>query len=155
MGGIASGALLQSVLAVGLVMQGPTLVSWFTNDVAVATSCAGVLPLLAGLVFFDGVNAVVSGVLRGSGRQLLGAGINALGYFAVGVPLAAFLAFKGGLAVPLHGFWWGVSAGAGVQAFVLLFLLSRWDWSAQAARVQARMRAAGTGGGGALPALGH
>jgi Na+-driven multidrug efflux pump len=31
----------------------------------------------------------------------------------VGVPLAAWLAFKGGMGI--HGFWWGVAAGAAVQ----------------------------------------
>jgi hypothetical protein len=34
-------------------------------------------------------------------------------YWVVGVPLAAWLAFKGGMGI--HGFWWGVAAGAAVQ----------------------------------------
>jgi Na+-driven multidrug efflux pump len=42
-----------------------------------------VLPLLALLMFTDGINAVMSGVLRGSGRQRLGATINILGYWWV------------------------------------------------------------------------
>lgn len=150
MGGVLSGVLMQAALCGVIVARGDALVRLFTSDAAVIASCSGVLPLLAGLVFFDGVNAVVSGVLRGSGRQLLGAGVNAFGYFVVGVPLAAFLAFNMNLGLP--GFWYGVSTGACVQAVVLLVLLSRWDWGAEAARVQALMQ----GGGGKLrPSFGH
>jgi Na+-driven multidrug efflux pump len=58
---------------------GSNLVALFTNDPAVISSCCTVLPLLAGLVFFDGVNAVVGGCLRGAGRQMLGAAINFVG----------------------------------------------------------------------------
>ncbi|KAF8062039.1 DTX2 [Scenedesmus sp. PABB004] len=111
---------------------------------------------LAGLVFFDGVNAVVSGVLRGSGRQLLGAAINALGYWAIGTPLAAWLAFAGGPGGPmgLPGFWVGVATGACVQAVVLLAMLLRWDWRAEVARVQ-RALAEAAAAGRPPPAFGH
>lgn len=122
-GGIVSGALLQALLALAIVLRGPQMVALFTNEPAVIASCCTVLPLLAGLVFFDGVNAVVSGVLRGSGRQLLGAAVNGIGFWVVGVPAAAWLAFNGGLGIT--GFWLGVIAGATVQALVLLVLLSR------------------------------
>jgi Na+-driven multidrug efflux pump len=79
LGGIASGALLQAAISVAIMAWGSNLVALFTNDPAVISSCCTVLPLLAGLVFFDGVNAVVGGCLRGAGRQLLGAAINFVG----------------------------------------------------------------------------
>ena len=90
-------------------------------------------------MFCDGINAVASGVLRGSGRQMLGATTNAVGYWVIGVPLAWALAFKAGLGV--RGFWLGVGVGAATQAAVLLTLLSRWDWHAEAARVRRLMMA--------------
>jgi MATE family multidrug resistance protein len=79
LGGIASGAFLQAALSLAITAWGRHLVALFTNDPAVVASCCTVLPLLAGLVFFDGVNAVVGGCLRGAGRQMLGAGINFIG----------------------------------------------------------------------------
>lgn len=102
------------------------------------------LPLLAFLVFLDGINSVVSGVLRGSGRQLLGAVCNFWGYFVVGLPLSALLAFKYDMA--MEGLWIGVIVGAAVQAAVLLTMLLRWNWPAEVARVQALLRDAAAGG---------
>lgn len=107
---------------------------------------------LAASAAADGLNAVVAGVLRGSGRQLLGAAINGLGYWAIGIPLAAFLAFKGGMGV--HGFWIGVTAGATVQAVVLLAILFRWDWQKEVARVQQLLKDAASAGK-LLPSYGH
>eukprot|EP00879_Flechtneria_rotunda_P021271 GHRR01022410.1.p1 GENE.GHRR01022410.1~~GHRR01022410.1.p1 ORF type:complete len:217 (+),score=52.76 GHRR01022410.1:45-695(+) len=148
LGAIASGALMQAGLFAAILIHGKTLVQLFTNDAAVIASCCGVLPLLAGLVFFDGVNAVVSGVLRGSGRQMLGATINAIGYWVIGVPLAAYLAFYGGMG--MNGFWVGVTGGACVQAVVLMAMLLRWDWKAEVARVQSLLQS-----GQVMPSYGH
>lgn len=86
----------------------------------------------------DGLNGVVAGVLRGSGRQMLGASINGLGYWVIGIPLAAFLAFPGNLGV--HGFWIGITVGAFVQAVVLLAIIFRWDWQQEVERVQKLLR---------------
>uniref|UniRef100_A0A383V4G4 Protein DETOXIFICATION n=1 Tax=Tetradesmus obliquus TaxID=3088 RepID=A0A383V4G4_TETOB len=152
LGGIASGAFLQAALSLSISLWGRHLVALFTNDPAVIASCCSVLPLLAGLVFFDGVNAVVGGCLRGAGRQMLGAAINFIGYWVVGVPLAAWLAFRGGMGI--HGFWWGVAAGAAVQAVVLLALLLRWDWQREVERVQGLLRQAAASGKVA-PSFGH
>lgn len=152
LGGIASGTLMQACICIVIVSFGKQLVTLFTNDAAVIASCCTVLPLLAGLVFFDGVNAVVSGVLRGSGRQMLGAGINVIGYWVIGVPLAAYLAFRGGLG--LQGFWVGVTCGAFVQAVVLLTVLFRWDWQAEVERVQALLKDARQSGK-MVPSYGH
>eukprot|EP00877_Chromochloris_zofingiensis_P004859 jgi/Chrzof1/14374/Cz09g00140.t1 len=136
--GATASLVLQAAIIAGVLLNGQRLVRLFCSDAAVIALCIEVLPLLAGLMFFDGINAVISGVLRGSGRQLLGAGINAVGYFVIGVPLAAALAFKGGLGV--YGFWIGVATGAAVQAVVLLGLLSRWNWYNEAERVQQAMK---------------
>lgn len=151
LGGIASGTLMQASLAATITLQGRALVGMFTNDPQVISTCSTVLPLLAVLVFFDGINSVVSGVLRGSGRQMLGAVCNFWGYFVFGLPLSAFLAFKGGMGI--HGLWWGIIAGACVQAVVLLSMLLRWDWQKEVARVQALLQ--NVPGGKIAPQYGH
>ncbi len=63
----------------GVLVSGKGLVQLLCTDPEVISSCLALLPLLCGLIFFDGMNAVVSGVLRGSGRQALGATVNAIG----------------------------------------------------------------------------
>lgn len=151
LGGILSGTLMQAVLALTITFQGKALVGLFTNEPAVISACSTVLPLLAVLVFFDGINSVVSGVLRGSGRQMLGAVCNFWGYFIVGLPLCAFLAFKADMGI--HGLWWGIIAGACVQAVVLLSMLLRWDWQKEVLRVQALLK--DVPGGKMMPGYGH
>jgi MATE family multidrug resistance protein len=151
LGGIASGSLMQAALALTITLQGNALVQLFTNDPQVISTCSPVLPLLAVLVFFDGVNSVVSGVLRGSGRQMLGAVCNFWGYFIVGLPLSAYLAFKAGMGI--HGLWLGIIAGACVQAAVLVTMLLRWDWQKEVARVQALLK--DVPGGKVAPQYGH
>ena len=55
----------------------------------------------------------MAGVLRGSGRQLLGAGINAFSYYVFGLPIGISLA----LATDLKtlGMWIGLGVGSVVQ----------------------------------------
>lgn len=144
---------MQAVLAVLITTQGSAMVGLFTNDPTVIATSTAVLPLLAILVFCDGINSVVSGVLRGSGRQMLGAVCNFWGYFIVGLPLCAYLAFKADMGI--HGLWWGVIAGACVQAVVLLTMLLRWDWQKEVLRVQARLKPGPDGPGKVVPQYGH
>jgi Na+-driven multidrug efflux pump len=47
---------------------------------------ARVVPVLAWVVVGDGLMAVLGGIVRGAGRQSLGAWLNLLGYWAVGEP---------------------------------------------------------------------
>ncbi|GBF97494.1 hypothetical protein Rsub_10417 [Raphidocelis subcapitata] len=149
--GLALAAGLQAVLAGALLLGGRHVLSLFCPDPAVIARCLGVLPALSCLVVLDGVNAALSGVLRGSGRQKLGAAVNFVGFWIVGLPLSWALAFPGGLGE--WGLWAGVCAGAGVQAAVLLTLLSRWDWAAEAARVRRRIAEAAARKGDAPPGL--
>lgn len=65
--------------------------------------------------------------------------------WVVGLPLSWLLAFPRGMGE--WGLWGGLIIGAGLQAVVLLIMLSRWDWNEQAARVRARLAAGGSGGG--------
>jgi MATE family multidrug resistance protein len=108
-------------------------VSVFCPDAAVVARCSAMLPWLAALVAIDGLNAACSGILRGCGRQKLGAAVNVAGYWILGLPTAAALAFGAGMGE--RGLWCGLTAGAGFQAVVLLFLLARWDWQREASRV--------------------
>jgi MATE family multidrug resistance protein len=143
--------MMQAALALTIMFKGNAFVRMFTNDPTVIATCGTALPLLAILVFFDGINSVVSGVLRGSGRQMLGAVCNFWGYFIVGLPLCAYLAFKANMGI--HGLWWGIIAGACVQAVVLLSMLLRWDWQQEVQRVQARLKE--VPGGKITPQYGH
>jgi MATE family multidrug resistance protein len=122
------------VLGVGfMAMSGavmllfPTSIArWFTQDPAVVAVAASLIAIAGVFQVFDGTQAVASGLARGTGDTKVPMVLHLLGFWAIGVPLAAVLGFR----TPLggEGIWWGLTAGLVVAA-----LLQAW-------RVQRRMR---------------
>jgi MATE family multidrug resistance protein len=88
--------------------------SWFTADPAVVALAATLLPVVAAFELFDGLQVVGSGVLRGMGRTRPAALFNLVGYYALGLPLAAWLGRPDRLG--LIGIWWGLALGLAVVA---------------------------------------
>lgn len=74
----------------------------------VAHAASALLPVVALGLMGDGVNSCMQGLLRGAGRQALGAVSNLLSYWLIGIPLAAYLAFRAHLGA--FGLWWAVVA---------------------------------------------
>ncbi|MDQ7005798.1 MAG: MATE family efflux transporter [Acidobacteriota bacterium] len=90
---------------------------------------AGILPIAAAFQVFDGFQAVASGVLRGMGTTRPSAVINFLGYYALALPCALWLAFERlpggieGLGLGLRGIWLGLALGLAAVAALLAFWL--------------------------------
>jgi hypothetical protein len=76
---------------------------------------------LSMFVFIDGIQAISSGILRGVGRQELGAVTNVIAFYAIGLPLANVFSFKLKFGVP--GLMFGMAFGTMTQAAVLLGLI--------------------------------
>lgn len=70
----------------------------------------------------EGANTVLAGVMRGCGRQKIGAAINLVTYWGIGLPASIALAFYTKLG-PL-GLWTGLACTASIQA--LLMTLTVW-----------------------------
>ena len=82
---------------------------------------AAAVPLLAVAAAFqvvDGVQAVGAGVLRGAGDTRVSLVANLVGHWAVGLPVALWLAYQRGLGV--IGLWWGLCAGLSAVAVALV-----------------------------------
>ncbi len=141
-------------------------------DEAVRALTRSILPVLASIIVVDGLNSVISGTLRGAGRQRLGAIVNGVGC-ALAVPAAWLLGSSAGLGAA--GLWAGVFIGAALQLVVLMSVLLRatggegaagkaagaaarqeeparraaaqrwwtWDWDHEAVRLQGVARTAG------------
>ena len=98
-----------------LFVLGRSLIPYaFTRDAAVVTLAATLLPIVAAFELFDGLQVVGSGVLRGMGRTRPAALFNLVGYYALGLPLAAWLGRPERLG--LVGIWWGLALGLAVVA---------------------------------------
>ncbi|XP_073233967.1 multidrug and toxin extrusion protein 2-like [Porites lutea] len=90
------------------------------------------------MFFFDGIQGVCSGIVRGAGRQRIGVLINFLSFFvalSVGITLMFFVFHESA------GLWIGISTGVFLQACLYLFLLWRTDWDKQAELAQRRSAA--------------
>ncbi|OQR85026.1 Multidrug/Oligosaccharidyl-lipid/Polysaccharide (MOP) Flippase Superfamily [Achlya hypogyna] len=76
--------------------------------------------------FFDAINVVSQGIMRGMGRPSVATYVNVLGYYVVGLPLAAYAAFY--LQLRLEGLWVGYALGLCFSAGVYSVLLSHVKW---------------------------
>ncbi len=85
----------------------------YRSAMQVIETAASVLPIVAACLPGDGLNSVMGGVLRGSGRQGVGAALNFATYWCLGLPLVWLLAFKAGLGIA--GLWAGIAATTTLQ----------------------------------------
>jgi MATE family multidrug resistance protein len=121
---IAFGAGVMALCGAGFLAFAHALPRLYTTDAAVIAVAATILPIAAAFQIFDGTQVVCCGVLRGMGRTRPAAWFNLLGYWVLGLPIGAWLAFRAGWG--LHGIWWGLCFGLFVVASSLvLFVRAR------------------------------
>ena len=106
--------------AAGVVLLAiPALIAQlYTRDVPVLLLATALIPIAGVFQVFDGIQAVCAGVLRGLGDTSSAFIINLTGFWLAGFPLSIYLGFH----TPLRalGLWWGLVAGLGVVAALLL-----------------------------------
>jgi MATE family multidrug resistance protein len=90
----------------------------FSDDLQVIKLTAEVMPYVALFQIADGLNGSCGGVLRGQGRQHIGAAVNIISYYCGALPLGIYLAFHG----------WGLS-GLWIGQCVALYLVGILEWT--------------------------
>eukprot|EP00253_Pinus_taeda_P010400 PITA_10400 len=65
----------------------------YSNEGEVVDYVSSMMPLFASSTVMDGMQSVLSGIVRGCGWQKLGAYANLGAYYVVGIPIAVILAF--------------------------------------------------------------
>ncbi|KAL6661302.1 hypothetical protein ACP70R_000686 [Stipagrostis hirtigluma subsp. patula] len=109
----------------------------YSSDEKVVRYTARMLLLLAVSFLFDCIQGVLSGVIRGCGRQKLGACINLTSYYLVAIPLGYFFAFAchmGGM-----GLWLGLLSGLVVQTILLISITLYTNWDKEALKAKDRV----------------
>ncbi|XP_066325698.1 protein DETOXIFICATION 16-like isoform X2 [Miscanthus floridulus] len=109
----------------------------YTNDMEVAMYTARLMPILAACILLDCLQCVLSGVVRGCGRQKIGAFINLAAFYIVGIPVASILAFVchlGGM-----GLWFGILVGVAVQMILLLCITLYTNWNKEVLKANDRV----------------
>ncbi|XP_078447937.1 protein DETOXIFICATION 49-like [Wolffia australiana] len=111
--------------------------SWaamFTSDRSIIALTAAVLPIIGLCELGNCPQTTGCGVLRGSARPRAGANINLGSFYGVGMPVAVFLAFFAGF--DFEGLWLGMLAAQATCVVLMLTVIARTDWPAEADRAQ-------------------
>ncbi|CAA2996589.1 DETOXIFICATION 14-like [Olea europaea subsp. europaea] len=101
----------------------------FSDEKEVVFYVKEMVPFLCMSIIVDSLQAVLSGVARGSGWQHIGAYVNLGAYYLVGIPVALVLGFV--LHLKGKGLWSGVVAGATVQSITLSLITGLTNWEDQ------------------------
>ncbi|PWN49136.1 MATE efflux family protein [Violaceomyces palustris] len=136
-------ATIQGCLVlVTLILTRDRFGSMFSSDQPTIQLVSQVLPLVATFQVFDGWAGACGGVLRGIGKQELGATINLVSYYLLALPLGIFLAFRvgSGEGMGLSGLWIGQDVALGlVGAGELILVCFKTNWRSEAIKAQERM----------------
>ena len=131
--------LCQVVLGTFVVLERRHVGLIFSRDTQVIQETGKLMPLVAWCMLGDGMNASVAGSLRGIGKQEVGALLNLVSYWGLGMPLAYVLAFK--FDMGLQGLWVGLSMCAMINGVAMFLVLRKWiDWQACIENASHRLR---------------
>ncbi|XP_065636923.1 protein DETOXIFICATION 6 isoform X2 [Quercus suber] len=109
----------------------------YSNEKQVVNYIAVMAPLICLSILMDSLQAVLSGVARGSGWQHIGAYVNLGAFYLVGLPVGAVLGFV--LHLRGKGLWIGIIAGSIVQSTLLSLITGFTNWKKQADKARERI----------------
>ncbi|KAJ4800283.1 Protein DETOXIFICATION [Rhynchospora pubera] len=113
----------------------------FTADPAIISLTAAVLPILGACELGNCPQTTGCGVLRGSARPKVGAHINLGSFYGVGMPVAVGLAFW--FRLDFSGLWFGLLSAQFTCVLLMIPVIKRTNWIAQAERAQVLTGGAG------------
>lgn len=106
----------------------------FTDDKSVLALTAAAMPLMGLCELGNCPQTTGVGVLRGSARPAIGAGINLGSFYFVGTPVAVALAFW--FKVGFGGLWYGLLAAQIACAASILYVVLGTNWEKEAGRAK-------------------
>ncbi|KAK9710509.1 ethionine resistance protein [Basidiobolus ranarum] len=116
--------------------------SWgymYNKNEEVVLFVSNILPVVAIILLFQSMGGVCNGILRGLGKQKVGAFIKVGSYYVVALPIGLLLTFYGGFG--LKGLWMGIMS-AYIVCFVLeLIVVMRTDWNVEVRKCLHRISA--------------
>ncbi|XP_077993165.1 multidrug and toxin extrusion protein 1-like [Glandiceps talaboti] len=134
--GLAMNGIMNFIIAFILLSEKDLLPRIFTADTAVIGLASSVIPLTAIHCFPDSFSCILSGVLRGCGRQLIGAVVNLVTFYVIGLPLASVLMFVANWGV--YGYFIGILVAISLQFIVYTAVVIRLNWQQEADMAQHR-----------------
>jgi MATE family multidrug resistance protein len=130
--------IIQTILTVILLLCKDVLGGLFSNDEEVANLVSELIPISCLFMMGDAIQATISGVFRGLGRQKFVLLLNILGFWVCAVPIGAVLTFV--VDIGVAGLWWGFNIGIYASSAVgIWFLRMRVDWNLEAKKAMKRL----------------
>ncbi|XP_074536361.1 multidrug and toxin extrusion protein 1-like [Halichoeres trimaculatus] len=109
----------------------------FTYDEQIRERVADVISFYAPFTLLDAISSSSGGIIRGAGKQKVGAICKILGHYGVGFPVGVSLMFAAKMGI--KGLWTGLFTGVFLQCSFLIIYLVRMNW--KKATVEAQIRA--------------
>ncbi|CDO70829.1 hypothetical protein BN946_scf184801.g21 [Trametes cinnabarina] len=106
----------------------------YSDDKEVVRLVSKVMPLVASFQIADGLAGSCGGVLRGQGRQHLGAFFNLIAYYVLALPMGITLAFHPKIHLGLQGLWIGQVVAlfiVGISEYAVVWVGTDWSWEVQ------------------------
>ncbi|XDV39069.1 hypothetical protein PO909_008361 [Leuciscus waleckii] len=113
----------------------------FTTEEEIVLRVSEVMIMYSFFHIFDVIVGITGGIIRGAGKQLLGALSNIVGYYIVGFPVGVSLMFA--LNMGIVGLWTGFFVSAFTQSLFFIVLICKLDWkkATQEALIRAGVQA--------------
>ena len=113
---IACGVGVMCISAIVFLAAPHWLATRYTTEAATVAVAVSLIPLAGLFQVFDGLQAVTTGVLRGTGDTRIPAILHFVAFWGVGIPLGMYLGFQTSLRE--RGLWIGLVAGLAVAALL-------------------------------------
>ncbi|XP_018556492.1 multidrug and toxin extrusion protein 1 [Lates calcarifer] len=98
----------------------------FTSEQDIIKRVSDVMLIFGFMHVGDATAGVAAGVLRGAGKQLVGALCNLVGYYFIGFPIGVSLMFAANMGIV--GLWTGLTICVSLQAIAFITFLCKLDW---------------------------
>ncbi|XP_062340870.1 multidrug and toxin extrusion protein 1-like [Osmerus eperlanus] len=115
-------------LFVGAILGGmkDVIAYVFTTDLEIVNRVADIMLLYAFFHLGDALAGVTGGIVRGAGKQSIGALCNLVGYYFIGLPIGVSLMFANRMGI--LGLWSGLFVCVIMQSTFFLILIWKLDW---------------------------
>lgn len=119
--GLFAGLICVVVFISGMIGLKDFLPAWYIKEEDVVLIAGTLLLIAAVFQFFDGMQAIIMGALRGISDVNIPTGLTFVAYWIIGLPSAWFLSEV--LDFGVQGIWYGLTLGLGFSAMMLGFRL--------------------------------
>uniref|UniRef100_A0AAQ4RLX3 Multidrug and toxin extrusion protein n=1 Tax=Gasterosteus aculeatus aculeatus TaxID=481459 RepID=A0AAQ4RLX3_GASAC len=130
---LGAGDTEQAKLSAKLTMFCASQYTPLFTDRKIQERVADVMVLYAPFVILDAISAAAGGIIRGAGKQRIGAIVNILGYYGVAFPVGVPLMFAAKMGIT--GLWTGMFACGFLQSTFVILYLVRMNWMKAAIEV--------------------